>query len=124
MITRLQCSAMMLTGALWLIALGATAQDAAVVNATTVHVTLDNEHVRVLDSVLKPGQQEKLHSHPACVIHVLSGGTARNHLADGKVVDVKLKAGDTLYRDPMTHWAENTGRTTLHLLIVELKAAS
>jgi hypothetical protein len=26
-----------------------------------------------------------------------------------------------IYRDPVTHWAENTGDTTIHLILVELK---
>lgn len=98
------------------------AQDAAVVNTATVHVKLDNPHVRVLESVLKPGQKERPHSHPACVIYVISGGKARNHTSDGKAADVELRTGATLYRDPVTHWAENIGTTTLHLILVELKS--
>ena len=30
-------------------------------------------------------------------------------------------AGQTAYRDPVTHWAENIGKTTIHLIVVELK---
>jgi hypothetical protein len=33
-----------------------------------------------------------------------------------------LKDGDVIYRDPLTHWAENTGDTTIHLILVELKS--
>jgi hypothetical protein len=29
--------------------------------------------------------------------------------------------GQTIYRDPLTHWAENIGTTTIRLLLVELK---
>jgi hypothetical protein len=32
-----------------------------------------------------------------------------------------MKAGDTVYREPLTHWAENIGTTTLRLIVVELK---
>jgi hypothetical protein len=31
--------------------------------------------------------------------------------------------GDTFYRDPLTHWTENVGTTTLHLVVIELKPA-
>jgi quercetin dioxygenase-like cupin family protein len=99
----------------------AHAQDPAVVNAATVHVRLENDRVRVLESELPPGAREQLHSHPACVLHVLAGGKGRNHLADGTVTETELKTGDTLYREPTTHWAENVGTTTIHVLIVELK---
>jgi quercetin dioxygenase-like cupin family protein len=97
------------------------AQDAAVVNQKTVRVTLENDRVRVLEAELPPGGKEQTHSHPASVIYVIAGGTVRNHAADGKVSDLDLKAGDTMYRDAMTHWTENIGATTVHLILVELK---
>lgn len=101
----------------------ATAQDPAQVNPTSVHVELDNAQVRVLESTLAPGQKEKLHSHPACVLYVISGGKIRNHLADGSSSEAKVNAGDVVYRPPVTHWAENIGSTTVHTIIVELKSA-
>lgn len=100
------------------------AQDPAVVNPKTVHVKLENERVRVLESTLAPGEKERMHSHPACVIHVIAGGKAINHAADGTTSELELATGDTVYRPPITHWAENVGTTTIHLIIVELKDAS
>jgi quercetin dioxygenase-like cupin family protein len=99
----------------------ARAQDPAVVNAKTIHVKLENPRVRVLEAVLQPGEKEQLHSHPAYVIYVLAGGKVRNHTADGKVTESEFAAGDTIYRDPLTHWAENIGTTPIHLILVELK---
>jgi beta-alanine degradation protein BauB len=99
----------------------ARAQDPAVVNATTIKVKLDNDRVRVLESHLKPGEKEQMHSHPASLVYVIAGGKVRNHTADGKTTESELKTGDVLYREPITHWAENIGTTTLHLILVELK---
>ncbi len=65
-----------------------------------------------------------MHSHPAYVTYVVSGGKIRNHLADGKVVEAELKTGDVLYRDALTHWAENIGTTPVHVVLVELKNPS
>ncbi len=42
--------------------------------------------------------------------------------ADGTVVDTILGDGDVFYRGPVTHWAENAGDTTLHVIVVELKS--
>ena len=111
--------------ALWLAGTqAARAQDPAVVNAKTIRVKLENARVRVLDATLKPGDKEQLHSHPAYVIYVIEGGKVRNHSADGKTNEAEFKAGDVIYRDPLTHWAENIGTTTMHLILVELKSPS
>ena len=97
------------------------AQDPAVVNAKTIRVKLENSRVRVLEAVLKPNEKEQLHSHPAYVIHVIAGVRIRSHGTDGTTMEYEFVTGDTLYRDPITHWAENIGSTTIHLVVVELK---
>jgi quercetin dioxygenase-like cupin family protein len=101
----------------------AAAQDPAKVSSGIVTVKVDNDQVRVLDAVLEPGEKEKLHSHPANVVYVVSGGKLRVHKIDGTVVDTILSTGDVFYRGPVTHWAENVGDTTLHVIVVELKHA-
>ena len=99
----------------------AFAQDPLVVNAKTLRLKFENARVRVLEATLKPGEKENLHSHPSYVIYVIDGGKVRNHNADGKVSEAEYKAGEVLYRDPLTHWSENIGTTTIHLILVELK---
>ena len=108
----------------WLLLMGAAgvrAQDPAVVNARTIKVKLENDRVRVLEAVLQPGDREQLHSHPGYVIYVVAGGKVRNHAADGRTTEREYAAGDTLYVEPRTHWAENIGTTTIHMILVELK---
>ncbi len=100
-----------------------SAQDPAIVNARTIHVKLENARVRVLEAVLKPGDKEQLHSHPANVFYVVSGGKIRSHTADGKTGEQTLNTGDVIYRDPLVHWAENIGTTTIRIILVELKSA-
>ena len=98
-----------------------SAQDPAVVQSATVKVKFENDKVRVLEAQLPPGVKEKVHSHPAYVIYVLTGGKVRNYAADGKTTESELKDGEVLYREPLTHAAENIGTTTMHLILVELK---
>jgi quercetin dioxygenase-like cupin family protein len=98
-----------------------SAQDPAVVNSKTIKVKFENEKVRVLEAELPPGTKEQVHSHPAYVIYVLAGGKVRNYGTDGKTTEAQLKTGEVLYRDPLTHAAENIGDTTMHLILVELK---
>jgi quercetin dioxygenase-like cupin family protein len=96
-------------------------QDPLIVNAKTIALKLENSRVRVLEATLKPGDEEQTHSHPAYVIYVIAGGKFRNHAQDGTVTDGEFKTGDVIYREPVTHWAENTGDTTIRLELVELK---
>jgi quercetin dioxygenase-like cupin family protein len=97
------------------------AQDPAVVNAQTIKVKFENDRIRVLEATLPPGVKEQVHSHPAYVIYVLEGGRYRNYASDGKTTEGELKTGEVLYRDPLTHAAENTGDKTMHMILVELK---
>jgi quercetin dioxygenase-like cupin family protein len=97
------------------------AQDPAAVNATSIHIKFENERVRVLEATLPPGVKEPVHSHPAYVIYVIEGGRVRNYASDGKITEATLNSGDVIYRDPLTHAAENTGDKPIHLILVELK---
>jgi len=103
-------------------AIATRGQDPLVVNSKTIALKLENPRVRVLEATIKPGDKEKTHSHPAYVIYVIAGGKFRNHAADGTVTDGEFKTGDVIYRDPVTHWAENSGDTTIRLVLVELKS--
>ena len=99
----------------------APGQDPAVVNSRTIKVKFENDRVRVLEATLPPGIKEQVHSHPAYVIHVLEGGKYRNYASDGKVTEGELKTGEVLFREPLTHAAENIGGKPLHMILVELK---
>jgi quercetin dioxygenase-like cupin family protein len=99
----------------------ALAQDTLRVNADSVRLKLENNRVRVLESILQPGGKEKMHSHPSYVVYVIKGGRVRTHDADGKTSETDLKAGDVIFRDPVTHWGENIGTTEIAVIMVELK---
>jgi len=96
-------------------------QDVLAVNPKSIVLKFENPRVRVLEATLKPGLKEQTHSHPAYVIYVIAGGKVRSHGADGSVTETEFKTGDVIYRDPLTHWAENIGKTTIRLELVELK---
>ena len=96
-------------------------QDPAVVNSKTIRVRFENDRVRVLEASLPPGTKEQVHSHPAYVIYVLAGGRYRNYAADGKITEGTFQTGDVIYRDPLTHAAENIGDKPMHFILVELK---
>ena len=105
-------------------AMSVSAQDPTVVNSTTIRLKFENERVRVLEATLPPGVKEQVHSHPAYVIYVVEGGRYRNYAADGKIIEGTFNTGDVIYRDPLTHAAENIGDKPMHLILVELKGAT
>src|SRR5260370_20068591 len=98
------------------------AEEPAVVNSRTIRVRFENDRVRLLEAILPPGSKEEVHSHPVYVIYVLAGGRYRNYAADGKITEGTFQTGDVIYRDPLTHAAENIGDKPMHFILVELKS--
>jgi quercetin dioxygenase-like cupin family protein len=82
---------------------------------------MENDRVRVLDARFKPGEKAAMHLHPDHVVHVLNDGKLKLTPLKGKIQEIPLKAGQTIWMDATTHAAENTGKTDVHLLVVELK---
>ena len=120
MIERLSVCALALVASAG-VAVHLPAQDVAVVQAKTVKVRLENPRVRVLEAILAPGEKEQMHSHPSYIVYVIEGGKVRNHGADGTTSESTFTPGQTIYRDPVTHWSENIGTTTIRTLVIELK---
>ena len=110
-----------ITVALSIFVTRAYAQDPAVVNSKTIKVKFENDRVRVLEAILPTGTKEQMHSHPAYVIYVVEGGRYRNYASDGKVTEGEFKTGDVIFREPITHAAENIGDKPMHFILVELK---
>jgi quercetin dioxygenase-like cupin family protein len=100
---------------------GVSAQDAEKVSPKTVKLRFENARVRVLETSSNPGDKEGMHSHPANVVYVIEGAKMRITTPDGKSTEVQFKSGDTIWREPVTHAAENIGTTRLHAIIFELK---
>ncbi len=99
----------------------AHAQDPAKVAAKMNKVVLDNERVRVLDVVLKPGEQMPMHSHPDNIVYVIKGGKTRAVDMQGAPTDREFKDGECSFRKAETHAIQNTDTKEIHVLNVELK---
>jgi len=97
------------------------AQDLAAVNPTDVKVLVDNDKVRVLEVLHKPGAKEPTHSHPAYVAVFLSGTRLKTTFPDGKTAEKDRKAGEAFFSEPVTHAVENIGTADQHVIVIELK---
>jgi quercetin dioxygenase-like cupin family protein len=89
-------------------------------NADTVKFKTENDKIRVLESTLAPGTRENEHSHPNYITYVVSGGRVRNHM-NATESPGEMKTGEVMYRDARTHWSENVGKTTIRVVMFELK---
>jgi beta-alanine degradation protein BauB len=89
--------------------------------ASTVYKLLnENDKVRVLEVVSKPGEVAKMHHHPDHVIYALKGGKA-TLTSGGKTQEMEIKTGSALFLDAQDHEMKNVGNTTIDLIVVELK---
>ena len=91
----------------------------AKVATNNVKVLLENDNVRVLEVQFKAGDKLPMHSHPNHVLYAMIDGKVKTTLADGKVVDTEVKAGEAKWVDKVTH--ENEALKDGHVIIVEMK---
>jgi quercetin dioxygenase-like cupin family protein len=89
--------------------------------APDVKVLLENDKVRVLESTLKPGEVEGMHTHPAYVAYFLTPTTLKITTPDGNSSVKKPEAGKVLYGDSAEHQIENVGETLQRVLVIEIK---
>lgn len=101
----------------------ASAQDAAKVDPTIYHCTLENERVRLCEVTFKPGQKIALHSHPDRVVYVVQGGKLTVMDPEGKPNEVTFQPGQAFWFTASSHSAAKSGDAELKLIMVELKPA-
>lgn len=114
----------LLLSALALLSSLAIAQDAVQTDGDKYKVMLENECVRVLNYLDRPGQKTQQHRHPAFVLYALGPFKRSITLPDGKVLARQFNAGDVMWSEAQTHIGENIGDTPTHVVIVEIKQAS
>jgi len=92
-------------------------------------VLLETERVRVLDSLVKPGDATPVHTHAwASVLYNLGTSDFVRCDADGNVVfdsrnsPLDIKNGMALWSPPlMPHFVKNVGEGEIRVISVELK---
>lgn len=99
----------------------AMAQDPVTTDGDKYKVLLENETVRVLDYLDRPGEKTTLHYHPNFVLYALTPFKRRLTLGNGDIILREFKAGDVIWSPEQTHIGENIGLTDTHVIIVEIK---
>jgi beta-alanine degradation protein BauB len=84
-------------------------------------VVFENDQVRVVHYLLRPGEKTAKHSHPDGVNIFLTDVHYRNTSEDGKSTELQAKAGTAAWRPALTHVTENIGDKPLEGILVEPK---
>lgn len=100
-----------------------SAQDMVKVAPEHTKVLLENDQVRVVEVWVKPGEKIGMHSHPAHILYLLTPAKMKTSFPDGKTAERELKAGDTVWNEPVTHANENVGTAEIRALVIELKGS-
>lgn len=95
-------------------------------------VLLENDRVRVLETLIRPGEQTALHTHIwAGTLYILSWSDFERFDADGQVIfrssdfDMERlpRAGMSLWSNPLPpHSFRNVGTKDFHVITTELKS--
>lgn len=96
-------------------------QDLAKVSPKQATVVLENDRVRVLRLIYKPGEKVPLHSHPAVVVIYMTPCKSSFKSTDNESGEHDLAAGTVRWSPGTTHINENTGKTVCEVTLVELK---
>lgn len=81
---------------------------------------LENDQVRVLEMVLKPGEADVLHHHHNETVYFQMGGKLKITTGD-EVMEAEVSDGHVMWHAAWTHQVSNVGNTTVVAIIVEEK---
>lgn len=101
--------------------------DALIAAAGNHTLLFENDKVRVLDTLIKPGETTPVHTHEnPSVFYIKNWSDFIRYDGEGNViVDTRENAGDppaVLWGDPLgPHAVENVGEVDLHVVGVEIK---
>jgi quercetin dioxygenase-like cupin family protein len=116
--------ALLLLAALSIGSSAARAQDATRTEPRSYKVLFENDKVRVLEYVSRPGIGvcgTGRHSHPDHVTVTLTPAKVKLTTADGKVQINSIPAGSAFWEPASTHSAENIGGSGSRMVLVEIK---
>ena len=85
-------------------------------------IVMENEHVRVIQYSVKPGEKDNWHTHPPKSSYVIAGGRLKVFLENGETIIADEKTGTASWMDYVgKHYVENIGGTTVTILLTEVK---
>ena len=97
--------------------------DPTIVSPDNYSVLLENEHVRVVEYQILPGEKDAWHTHPPKVSYIVSGGTLRITPQGEEPFVVEENSGNATWMGALgPHFGENIGTTPVRITLVEIKS--
>lgn len=86
-------------------------------------VLMENEHVRVVEYSVKPGEKDVWHTHPPRSSYVVSGGKVKVYTETGEPKISEVKTGASSWAGQgAKHYVENIGDTDIKIILTEIKS--
>jgi hypothetical protein len=101
---------------------GPRGPDPLKVASHTYRLLFENKLVRAFEFHLLPGQRTRPHHQREGVLYVLSGGSLKETLPNGKVVRQVFRPRQARWLEAKSYALENIGLAEVRLFIVELKS--
>ena len=99
--------------------------DPTEVSPENYKVLLENEHVRIVEYVINPGEKDAWHTHPPKASYIVSGGKLRITPEGADSFVVQEDPGNATWMGALgRHFGENVGTTPVHIVLVEIKSLS
>jgi len=84
-------------------------------------VLFENESIRIVEHILKPGETEPMHNHPEMYVYFLENADVTTVGPDGKEKLESLKKGQHFLAPALTHSITNSEDKALRSILIELK---
>ncbi len=99
--------------------------DPTVASPDMYQVLFENEHVRVVEYEISPGQRDNWHAHPPKVSYVVTPGRLQITTAEGESFEVGEDEGTVRWLGAVgKHYGANVGDQLVRILFVEVKGAA
>jgi hypothetical protein len=95
--------------------------DPVEVDSKHYKVEFENEQVRVLRIKYGPYESSPMHGHPGMVAIFLTDQNSQFKYPDGRVQEMRGKAGEVKYMDAFEHEPTNMSDQPMEVIAVELK---
>ncbi len=102
---------------------GALNIDMVQTSPNQARVLTENEHVRVVEYSVKPGEKDVWHTHPPRSSYVISGGKVKVYTENDEPKISEVKTGASSWAGHSAkHYVENVGDTEIKIILTEIKS--